>query len=121
VSTTAEMAVYVDSIKLLLLSPSAVAYAEHLLECTTKTWSQPFARHWLDVIHPSIHLLGAWEQRKYGEELLTTNRSESFNAALKKLQQWKEAPVDGLALVLFRMAESYHAEIQRGHAGRCLV
>ena len=45
----------------------------------------------------------------------------SFNAALKKLQQWKEAPVDGLALVLFRMAESYHAEIQRGHAGRCLV
>jgi len=85
VSTTAEMAVYVDSIKLLLLSPSAVAYAEHLLECTTKTWSQPFARHWLDVIHPSIHLLGAWEQRKYGEELLTTNRSESFNAALKKL------------------------------------
>ena len=68
-------------------------------------------------MHPVIDHVGSWEQRRYGAELLTSNQSESFNATLKKLQQWKEAPVDAMVVVMYRFAQVYENEIARGRAG----
>jgi len=33
------------------------------------------------------------------------------------MQDWKEAPVDAMVLVLYRLSESLLAEINRGRAG----
>ena len=48
---------------------------------------------------------------------VTSNQSESFNAVLKRLQLWKEVPVDVIVLSLFYLQAYYHNEIQRGFCG----
>jgi hypothetical protein len=48
---------------------------------------------------------------------VTNNQSESFNAVLKRLQRWREAPVDSIILSLYYLQAFYHNEIQRGFAG----
>lgn len=116
VSNSQEMLFYTDSLRTLLLSSDLAAYGQELLQRTT-TWSQPFTKYFLDTFHPVIDKIGSWEQRRYGGELLTSNQSESFNSTLKKLQQWKEAPVDAMVLVLYRLAQAYENEIARGRAG----
>jgi len=52
--------------------------------------------------------------RPYGLDSATTNQSETFNYVLKRLQEWKEAPVDAMALTLFRLSQYHLAEIKRG-------
>jgi len=84
----------------------------------TRTWSQPFAKHFVDNIHPSIDHLGAWILRPYGLESATTNQSETFNYVLKRLQEWKDAPVDAMALSLFRLSQYHLVEIKRGLCGQ---
>lgn len=48
---------------------------------------------------------------------VTNNQSESFNATLKRLQRWREVPVDSIVLSLYHLQAYYHNEIQRGFAG----
>jgi len=110
------MTYYVDSVRALLLSDTPEAYNEMLLTLTTK-WSQPFTQHYLSTVHAHLEHLAAWHQRPFGIELATTNTSESFNAQLKKLQNWSEAPVDAMVLVLYRLLQFQVAEISWGRAG----
>lgn len=110
------MSYYLNSIHSLVQSVSFDAYSQELLKLTT-TWSQPFAKYWIETVHPVISRVGSWEERAFGGELLTSNASESFNATLKRVQQWKEAPIDAMVLVLYRMAHAFDSEIQRGHVG----
>ena len=49
---------------------------------------------------------------------ITNNQSESFNATLKRLQNWHEVPVDVIVLSLHHLQIFYYNEIQRGLAGR---
>jgi len=42
----------------------------------------------------------------------TTNQSETFNYVLKRLQEWKEALTDALALSLFRLSQYHLTEIR---------
>lgn len=58
-----------------------------------------------------------WEAKQFGLGSLTTNQSESFNCVLKRLQDWREAPVDGVVLSLFRLAQYFLSEIRRGRRG----
>jgi len=88
-----------------------------LISYVTK-WSQPFATHFVDNIHPNVNHLGAWLLRPFGLDSATTNQSESFNYVLKRLQDWKEAPIDALVLSLFRLAQFHVAEIRRGRCGQ---
>ena len=90
---------------------------DSLLSVTT-TCSQPFSRYFVDHVHPSIDRLGAWLLRPYGMESATTNQSEAFNFVLKRLQEWREAPIDAMALSLFRISQFHYAEIQRGRCGQ---
>jgi len=110
------MAYYVDTMQSLLLSDTVETYNAELLTLTTK-WSQPFTTYFLATVHARIDHLGSWRQRKFDVELATTNTSESFNAQLKKLQNWTDAPVDTMALVLCRLSSFYVTEITRGRAG----
>ncbi len=49
---------------------------------------------------------------------VTNNQSESFNAALKWLQRWREVPVDSILLTLYHLQAYFHNKIQRDFAGR---
>ena len=49
--------------------------------------------------------------------VITTNQSESFNALLKRYEQWREAPLDSMVLGLFFLQIYYHNEIQRRYGG----
>ena len=44
---------------------------------------------------------------------VTNNQSESFNAALKRLQDWREVPIDSVILTLYHLQSYFHNEIQR--------
>lgn len=48
---------------------------------------------------------------------MTSNQAESFNALLKRLQSWREVPLDAIALSLYYLQAFYCNEIQRGFAG----
>ena len=61
--------------------------------------------------------IGAWELAPYGMDSATTNQYKSFNYVLKNLQDWKEAPVDAMALSLYRLSAFHCYEIKRGHCG----
>jgi len=80
-------------------------------------WSSPFSAYYTDVIHPKIKHIGRWHLSRFGMDSITTNQSESFNAVIKHLQQWQEAPIDAMALSLFRLTQFYLVEVQRGRRG----
>lgn len=46
-----------------------------------------------------------------------TNASESYNAVLKRLQEWKERPVDVLARAFSLLSQYHDIEILRGRYG----
>ena len=48
---------------------------------------------------------------------VTNNQAEGFNHVLKSLQEWKEAPVDCMALSLHYLQMYYSHEIERGKQG----
>lgn len=48
---------------------------------------------------------------------VTTNQSEGFNSTLKRLQRWREVPVDTVVLTLYQLQAYFYNEIQRGLAG----
>jgi hypothetical protein len=48
---------------------------------------------------------------------VTTNQSEGFNSTLKRLQRWREVPVDTVLLTIYHLQAYFHNEIQRGMAG----
>ena len=116
VSTQRETTYYTDSVRLLLHSNSEAEYKDRLLVKLAK-WSKPFCTYFMDTIHSSINQLAAWELHQFGLEDISTNQSESFNFVLKKLQDWKEAPIDALCLSLLRLCQFYIAEIKRGYSG----
>jgi len=88
-----------------------------LLSLTT-TWSQPFSKRFVYNIYPMVDQIGAWMLRPYGLESATTNQSEAYNYSLKRLQDWKEAPIDAMVLSLFRLSQFNLAEIKRGRCGQ---
>ena len=48
---------------------------------------------------------------------VTNNQAESFNAVLKRIQRWREVPIDSIVLAVYNLQAYYHNEIQRGFAG----
>lgn len=49
---------------------------------------------------------------------ITNNQSESFNATLKRMQRWREVPIDTIILSLYHLQAFYYNEIMRGLAGK---
>ena len=48
------------------------------------------------------------------ENGITNNPSESMNAVLHGLQNWKQVPLDSICFSLFHLCMYYHKEIERG-------
>uniref|UniRef100_A0A1X7UXJ5 SWIM-type domain-containing protein n=1 Tax=Amphimedon queenslandica TaxID=400682 RepID=A0A1X7UXJ5_AMPQE len=59
-----------------------------------------------------------WILRKAGivnpEKGVTNNPSESFNAVLHSLKQWKQVPLDVVCVSLFYLSTYYYREVERG-------
>ena len=72
-------------------------------------------------IHPDIESIARWGIEPCGVynpfSGVTNNQAEGFNHVLKSLQEWKEAPVDCLALSLHYLQGYYLHEIERGKQG----
>ena len=52
---------------------------------------------------------------------VTNNQSESFNATLKRIQRWREVPIDSIVLSLYHLQAYYYNEIMRGLAGNFII
>ena len=52
---------------------------------------------------------------------VTNNQSDSFNATLKRLQGWREVPLDSIILTLYHIQGFFHNEIQRGFIGKLAI
>lgn len=88
-----------DKLKLSFASKSVLNYFEQKLLPAFKE-------------HSSI-----WKLKENGvpnpEYGLTNNASESLNAVLHSLQQWKQAPLDVICVSLYHLSCYYHREIVR--------
>ena len=115
-ATQTEVSYYMDTVRTLLSQPTDGHYKDALPVAMTK-WSQSFSQFFVDTIHPVVAQLGRWKLRAYGLNDITGNQSESFNCVLKRLQEWREAPVDSMALCLFRLSQFHVTEVRRGRCG----
>ena len=72
-------------------------------------------------MYVGIHLLGCWVLEElniyHPSSGITNNQSESFNATLKRLQHWREVPVDIIILSLYHLQAFYYNETMRGYSG----
>jgi len=79
--------------------------------------SQPFSKRFVDNIHLMVDRIGAYDGMGWSR-LQPTNQSEAYNYVLKRLQDWKEAPIDAIVLSLFRLSQFNLVEIKRGRCGQ---
>ena len=87
---------------------------KHHFECN-KTVLNYFENKLLPTFksHSSIWVLkGAGIEKS--ELGITNNPSESINAVLHALQNWKQVPLDVICLSLLYLSHFYHHKIQRG-------
>lgn len=66
-------------------------------------------------IESQIHRIGRWVfEPTHKNKKVDTNASESFNCVLKRLQEWREVPVDVIVHGCERLCRFYDMKIQRG-------
>eukprot|EP00731_Ephydatia_muelleri_P002284 Em0001g2284a len=81
--------------------------------------SKPTIIHFFEnSLIPMFKLLAAiWILKSAGisnpNEGVTNNCSESMNAVLHRLQQWKQVPLDVIAVSLYHLSVFYYREIER--------
>lgn len=61
--------------------------------------------------------MGSWALRLFDIILLTTNQSESFNATLKRFNQWKKLSIDMMIISLIRLDQFFTRRVQNGLYG----
>ena len=100
--------------------PIATDYTVSLNNMACK-WSAPFHQYYMSYIHPDIESIARWGIEPCGVynpfSGVTNNQAEGFNHVLKRLQEWKVAPVDCLALSLHYLQGYYLHKIERGKQG----
>ena len=80
----------------------------------TAKWSQPFTDYFIKNIHSVIGKLGSWVLQQHGLAEITGNQSEAYNSVIKRLQEWKEAPLDSMVLSFYRLVQFSLVEVCRG-------
>ncbi|XP_065642124.1 uncharacterized protein LOC124806987 [Hydra vulgaris] len=116
VKTKDELAYYTECIQSLLRSDSESSYKDKLITMLS-AWSQPFSEYYIKTIHSVVDKLGSWRIKQFNFHEITTNQSEAFNTVIKRLQDWKEATVDSMALSLYRLIQYSMVEIYRARKG----
>ena len=112
-----EVSIYLTDVRDLFHQSSEVEYKE-MLEKVTQKWSAPFREYYTNEIAPDITSIARWVIEPYGiydpYSGITNNQAEGLNFVLKQLQDWREAPVDCMALALHHLQSYYLVEIARG-------
>lgn len=100
-------------------------HARELLQCQTEEkydakfvtlkplWSKEYVMYFDRCVLPRIKKAGCWYLNSIGIEanIMTTNMSESFNATLKRYQDWEEVTPDIMIFTLFKIQNVVLSEI----------
>lgn len=114
--------VYVDHVDNMLHCDSEDELLELKSNLTSK-WTPVVLEHFNKFVSPSIQYhSGKWVIEEYPGMFdpysgITNNLSESMNAVLKRENDWKELPVDLLALGFYYIQNFENYEILRGRSG----
>ena len=123
-ATSKDLSVYITNLWELFHQPTMAEYNGQL-ESMIHKWSTPFLENYSNEISPDITSVARWAINSYGVydpySGVTNNQAESFNwnQACRKLQlcpetapqEWHEALVDCMALVLHHLQSYYLVEI----------
>ena len=81
-------------------------------------WSAAFYQYYCNHIAPDITSIARWAIEPlvvYSPfSGVTNNQAEGLNYVLKQLVEWREAPIDCMALALYNLQGYYNIEISRG-------
>lgn len=78
---------------------------------------QKFSTYYDKNIDTDINKMGSWILLKFGIKLLTNNQSESLNATMKRLMNWKRLSIDHMANSLRMIDAFFLMKIRRGKLG----
>ncbi len=78
---------------------------------------QKFSTYYDKNIDTDINKMGSWILLKFGIKLLTNNQSESLNATMKRLMNWKRLSIDHMANSLRIIYAFFLMKIRRGKLG----
>ena len=119
-ATGDDVSVYLSDLRDLFHQPTEVEYRNVLTKLTQK-WSAPLREYYTNEIAPDITSITRWAIQPHGVyhpySGVTNNQAEGMNSMLKQLQEWKEAPIDCMALALHHLQSYYLVEIARGQHG----
>lgn len=112
-----DVSVYLSDLRMLFHLPTENEYSSTLASMKKK-WSAPFFDYYSNSINPDIHGIARWAIEPHGIynpfSGITNNQSESLNFVIKQLQDWRESPLDCMALSLYHLQRYYMVEICRG-------
>ncbi|CAC5387653.1 unnamed protein product [Mytilus coruscus] len=103
------IAFYLSNIRELLRCESDEEFKEKKQLLIVK-WSKPFVTYFNKIEKDILYHCGKWI-------IITNNPCESMNAVIKRLNKYKELPVDCFVLSMYYLQCYYFTEIQRGLAG----
>jgi hypothetical protein len=117
-ASNAEIPVYKNNIRELLQCQTELA----LLQKQTQlqgSWSEAFVTYYNDYLSERIKLayVGYLRSLQIEFESVTTNMSESMNAALKRLQSWTEVSADMMVCTLYKLQLACHTDVMRSLKG----
>jgi len=79
-------------------------------------WSQAFWQFFVDSIHPVVTQLGTWSLLMYR---LMQQPVRIIQLRTEAAARLREAPLDSMALCLFRLSHFNVTEVRRGQCGSC--
>ncbi|CAC5367851.1 unnamed protein product [Mytilus coruscus] len=117
----ANTALYVSHLKDLLRCDSEAEYMT-LKDDLIRKWSKPVVVYFEKMEKDILTHSGKWVIDKYQNLYdpfsgITNNACESMNAVIKRLNKYRELPVDCFVLSMFYLQNYYINEVQRGLAG----
>lgn len=113
-----DQTVYISHFRELLHASSEEEYGE-ILAKLSDIWNESFLEYYKSKLHQDIvHHSSKWvlEQHQIYDPHsgVTNNMSESMNAVIKRLMEWKQAPLDAAVLAFNYLQQFYVHEIKRG-------
>lgn len=116
--TADDRLVYKTNVRELLLC-STEEQLQSKLKAFSQSWSQSFLDYFNDQLHTRVLQLysGYLHHLGLSQDSISTNMSESLNAVLKRLQDWKEVTHDLLLMAVYRWQLSHLAELKKSCSG----
>ena len=116
---SSEISFYANAFKSLMIAESEVEFDKSWMSFKESITSPCVLKYFEQKLLPAFkNHSSIWTLKEMGisdpENGLTNNPSESMNAVLHNLQQWKQVPLDVICVSLFHLSCYYQREIIRG-------